>query len=73
MSPATLVLEATSSPAKLDALLAMLEAYGTCELVRTGRIALERGSATISDTTSTKSVLGVSADAEPADPAESAA
>ena len=78
MSPATLVLEATSSPAKLDALLAMLEAYGTCELVRTGRIALQRGSATITDTTGTgttgtPSVLGVSADAEPADPAESAA
>ncbi len=78
MSPATLVLEATSSPGKLDALLAMLEAYGTCELVRTGRIALQRGSATITDTsgadtTGTESVLGVSADAEPADPAESAA
>ena len=78
MSPATLVLEATSSPAKLDALLAMLEAYGTCELVRTGRIALQRGSTTITNTpgtntTSTESVLGVSADAEPGDPAESAA
>ena len=78
MSPATLVLEATSSPGKLDALLAMLEAYGTCELVRTGRIALQRGSTTITNTTGTnttgaESVLGVSADAEPADPAESAA
>jgi acetolactate synthase I/III small subunit len=49
MSPATVVLEATSNPAKLDALLAMLESYGTCELVRTGRIALARGSATITD------------------------
>jgi acetolactate synthase-1/3 small subunit len=68
MNPATLVLEATSSPAKLDALLAMLEAYGTCELVRTGRIALERGSRTITD-----SVLGVSADTEPAATASSAA
>ena len=78
MSPATLVLEATSSPGKLDALLAMLEAYGICELVRTGRIALQRGGATITDTTGadttgTESVLGVSADAESADPAESAA
>jgi acetolactate synthase-1/3 small subunit len=59
MSPTTLVLEAVSSPAKLDALLAMLDAYGTCELVRTGRIALERGGHTI-----TQSVLGVSADTE---------
>jgi acetolactate synthase-1/3 small subunit len=64
MSPTTLVLEAVSSPAKLDALLAMLDAYGTCELVRTGRIALERGGHTI-----TQSVLGVSADAEMAAPA----
>ena len=37
-SPTTRVPEAVSSPAKLDALLAMLDAYGTCELVRTGRI-----------------------------------
>jgi acetolactate synthase-1/3 small subunit len=49
MSPTTLVLEAVSSPAKLDSLLAMLESYGTCELVRTGRIALARGSAVITD------------------------
>ena len=49
MSPATLVLEAVSSPAKLDALLAMLETYGTCELVRTGRIALARGAGVITD------------------------
>jgi acetolactate synthase-1/3 small subunit len=62
MSPSTVVLEAVSSPAKLDALLAMLEAYGTCELVRTGRIALARGSATITGRT-----LGiVAAGAEPA-------
>ena len=68
MSPTTLVLEAVSSPAKLDALLAMLDAYGTCELVRTGRIALERGGATI-----TEHVLGVSADTELAAAAFSAA
>ena len=49
MSPSTLVLEAVSSPAKLDALLAMLDAYGTCELVRTGRIALARGAGVITD------------------------
>ena len=49
MSPTTLVLEAVSSPGKLDALLAMLETYGTCELVRTGRIALSRGSGVITD------------------------
>lgn len=49
MSPTTLVLEAVSSPAKLDALLTMLDSYGTCELVRTGRIALGRGARTITD------------------------
>ena len=43
MSPTTLVLEAVSSPGKLDALLAMLDTYGTCEIVRTGRIALAPG------------------------------
>jgi acetolactate synthase I/III small subunit len=53
MSPTTLVLEAVSSPAKLDSLLLMLDAYGTCELVRTGRIAVARGSATITDETPT--------------------
>jgi acetolactate synthase small subunit len=49
MSPTTLVLEAVSSPAKLDALLGMLDSYGTCELVRTGRIALARGAGVITD------------------------
>jgi acetolactate synthase-1/3 small subunit len=49
MSPTTLVLEAVASPSKLDSLLTMLESYGTCELVRTGRIALARGAGVITD------------------------
>jgi acetolactate synthase I/III small subunit len=49
MSPTTLILEAVSSPGKLDALLAMLDSYGTCEIVRTGRIALCRGARAITD------------------------
>jgi acetolactate synthase I/III small subunit len=49
MSPETVILEATSSPGKLDSLLENLERYGTCELVRTGRIAVSRGSGTITD------------------------
>jgi acetolactate synthase-1/3 small subunit len=49
MSPSTLILEAVSSPGKLDALLTMLDSYGTCEIVRTGRIALGRGAAVITD------------------------
>ena len=39
----TLVLEAAGSPGKLDALLAMLDHYGVCELVRTGRVGMARG------------------------------
>ncbi|HMG64524.1 MAG TPA: acetolactate synthase small subunit, partial [Streptosporangiaceae bacterium] len=49
MTPTTLMLEAVSSPGKLDALLAMLDTYGTCEIVRTGRVALGRGPEAITD------------------------
>jgi acetolactate synthase I/III small subunit len=49
LGPDSLVIEATGSPGKLNALLAMLEGYGTCELVRTGRVALSRGAGTITD------------------------
>lgn len=49
MSQTTLVLEAVASPPKLDSLLEMLDTYGTCELVRTGRIALARGAGVITD------------------------
>jgi acetolactate synthase-1/3 small subunit len=49
LGPGTIVLEAVCSPGRLDALLAQLEAHGTCELVRTGLIAIGRGSNTITD------------------------
>ncbi|MDA8323484.1 MAG: acetolactate synthase small subunit [Actinomycetota bacterium] len=49
LSADTLVLEAVASPGKLDTLLARLEEHGTCELVRTGLIAIGRGSETITD------------------------
>ncbi len=49
LSPATIVLEAVGSPGKLDELLDRLEPLGTCELVRTGLIAIGRGSETITD------------------------
>ena len=49
MSPTTLVLEAVSSPGKLDGLLTMLDAYGISEIVRSGRIALTRGADVITD------------------------
>jgi acetolactate synthase-1/3 small subunit len=45
----TLVLEAVCAPGKLDALLGLLDRHGTCELVRTGVIAIGRGSGTIAD------------------------
>ena len=49
LSADTLVLEAVCSPGKLDSLLTTLERHGTCELVRTGLIAIGRGSETITD------------------------
>jgi acetolactate synthase-1/3 small subunit len=49
LDPETIVLEAVCSPGRLDALLAQLEPHGTCEVVRTGLIAIGRGSSTITD------------------------
>jgi acetolactate synthase-1/3 small subunit len=49
MGPETIVLEAVCSPGRLDSLLAQLDLHGTCELVRTGLIAIGRGSQTITD------------------------
>jgi acetolactate synthase I/III small subunit len=49
MDPETIVLEAVCSPGRLDSLLGQLERHGTCELVRTGLIAIGRGSETITD------------------------
>jgi acetolactate synthase-1/3 small subunit len=66
MGPGTLVLEATGSPGKLDALLAMLAHYGVCELVRTGRVGMARGGTTITD----RSLAAVPADATAADAAQ---
>ncbi len=49
MEAETVVLEAVCSPGRLDSLLAQLDRHGTCELVRTGLIAIGRGSQTITD------------------------
>jgi acetolactate synthase-1/3 small subunit len=49
MGPDTIVLEAVCSPGRLDSLLAQLDLHGTCELVRTGMIAISRGAGTITD------------------------
>ena len=46
--PSTLLLEATGSEEKIDALLAMIRPFGIRELVRTGPVAMVRGSGSAS-------------------------
>ena len=43
-TPMSLIIEVTGNTDKLDACLAMLEPYGVAEVVRTGQVALARGS-----------------------------
>jgi acetolactate synthase I/III small subunit len=47
-SPSTLLIEATGPEEQIDGLLNMLKGFGIRELVRTGPVAMVRGSATIS-------------------------
>ena len=49
LSSGSLVIEATGSPGKVEAMLAALAGYGVCEVVRTGRVGLNRGGAVITD------------------------
>ena len=44
VAPASLVVEICASEAKVDGLLEVLRPYGVLEMVRTGRVALGRGS-----------------------------
>lgn len=46
-SPSTLLLEASGPEEQVDALLNMLKAFGIRELVRTGPVAMMRGTATV--------------------------
>ena len=48
LTPSTLMLEATGSEEKIDALLAMIRPFGIRELVRTGPVAMVRGSGSAS-------------------------
>ena len=49
VSDATLTVEATGAPDKIEAMLALLESHGIVEMARTGRVALGRGSGSISE------------------------
>ncbi|MBN1813428.1 MAG: acetolactate synthase small subunit [Anaerolineae bacterium] len=44
VSPATLMIEVTGTEDKIDGLVEVLRPYGIIELVRTGRVAMVRGS-----------------------------
>ena len=44
-TPTTLLVEATGAETKIDALIAMLRGYGIREMVRSGQLAMVRGSA----------------------------
>ena len=48
ISPTTVTIEATGDEKKLNGLLLLLQPHGILELVRTGLVALERGSSTLS-------------------------
>lgn len=45
VGPSSLVVEICASEAKVDGLLEVLRPYGVLEMVRTGRVAMDRGSA----------------------------
>ena len=46
VSPESLVIETTGTEDKIDSLLEVLRPYGVIEMVRTGRVAMARGSGT---------------------------
>lgn len=47
LSPATLTLEMSDRPERLDLLLNMISSYGIAEMARTGMVALQKGGAAI--------------------------
>jgi acetolactate synthase-1/3 small subunit len=51
VAPDAVTIEATGSSDKLDALLRILEPFGIRELVQSGRVAISRGSRSITDRT----------------------
>lgn len=61
VAPESLVIEICGSEAKVDGLLEVLRPYGVLEMVRTGRVAMARGSAA-TPATAGAVTLGVPAD-----------
>ena len=51
VSPESLVIETTGTEDKIDSLLEVLRPYGVMEMVRTGRVAMARGTGTTDKTT----------------------
>lgn len=49
VSPDSITIEATGDTQKLDALITMLEPFGIIELVKSGKVALDRGNKTITE------------------------
>ncbi|MCL2468493.1 MAG: acetolactate synthase small subunit, partial [Micrococcales bacterium] len=49
VAPDTVIVEATGSPGKLDALLAALAQFGIREIVQSGTVAIGRGTRSITD------------------------
>ena len=47
VSPDSVVIEATGTPAKLRAFLDVIETFGVRELIQSGQVALTRGSKTM--------------------------
>src|SRR2546427_4259469 len=59
VSPESLVIEATGAEDKIDSLVEVLRPYGVIEMVRTGRVAMARGStAATSDLSPRPQVVG---------------
>jgi acetolactate synthase-1/3 small subunit len=48
VSPESLIVEITGTEDKIDGLVEMLRPYGVLEMARTGRVAMSRGTATVS-------------------------
>jgi acetolactate synthase-1/3 small subunit len=67
VSPESLTIEITGAEDKIDGLLEVLRPYGVLEMVRTGIVAMRRGSKSSDAATATESTGAGSADSRSAD------